>query len=141
MLYSGTKHFMCMSLSNKLDLRLEAAKLVVQLPETTIDNFHERAYRVELYLLGDAELPEQDSTFDELKKMMNEVQDLMKKSDDRPSAAESLARVPGLCLELANPDAVNAVIKEGIPYYHSSHGVPSSEGEGLFLQKNDEKVE
>lgn len=130
-----------MSLSNKLDLRLEAARLVVQLPETTIDNFHERAYRVELYLQGDAELPEQDSTFEDLKKMMSEVKDLMNKPEERPSTAESLARVPGFCLGLANPDAVNAVIKEGTPYYQSPNGVPPSEGEGLFLQKDDEKVE
>lgn len=130
-----------MSLNNKLDLRLEAARLVVQLPETTIDNFHERAYRVELYLQGDAELPEQDSTFEDLKKMMSEVKDLMNKPEERPSTAESLARVPGFCLELANTDAVNAVIKEGTPYFQASHGEPSSEGDGLFLQKDDEKVE
>lgn len=72
---------------------------------------------------------------------MSEVQDLMKKSDERPSAAESFARVPGLCLGLANADAVNVVIKEGTPYSQSQHGVSSSEGEGLFLQKDDEKVE
>lgn len=141
MLYSGTKHFTCMSLSNKLDLRLEAARLVVQLPETTIDNFHERAYRIELYLLGDAELPEQDSTFDDLKKMMSEVKDLMNKPEERPSTAESLTRVPRLCLGLANTDAVNAVIKEGTPYFRPSHDMSSSEGEALFLQKDDEKVE
>lgn len=141
MLYSGTKHFMCMSLSNRLDLRLEAAKLVVQLPETTIDNFHERAYRIEHYLQGDAELPEQDSTFDDLKRMMGEVKDLINKPEERPSTADSLARVPGFCLELANPDAVNAVIKEGIPYFQASHSVPSSEGDGLFFQRDGEKVE
>lgn len=141
MLLLGTKHFICMSLNNKLDLRLEAAKLVVQLPETTIDNFHERAYRMELYLKGDAELPEQDSTFAELKKMMNEVQDLMKEAPKCGSAAESLSRVPGLCLGLANADAVNAVIKEGTPYFQSPHGMPSSEGESLFLQQDGEKVE
>lgn len=130
-----------MSITNKLDLRLEAAKIVCQLPGTEINNFHERVYRVELYLTGDAELPERDSTFDDLKRMMGEVQDLMKKSGERPSTAESLARVPGLCLGLANTDAVNAVIKKGTPYYHSSHGIPSSEGEALFLQRDGEKVE
>ena len=130
-----------MSLNSKLDLRLEAAKLVVQLPETTIENFHERAYRVELYLTGDAELPEQDSTFNDLKKMMSEVQDLMKETPKCGSAAESLSRVPGLCLGLANTDAVNAVIKEGTPYFQLPHGMPSSEGEVLFLQQDDEKVE
>lgn len=92
-------------------------------------------------MTGDAELPEQDSTFAELKKMMNEVQDLMKKTDERPSAAESFTRVPGLCLGLANADAVNAVIKEGTPYFQSPHGMPSSEGESLFLQQDGEKVE
>lgn len=129
------------NMTSKLDLRLEAAKIVAQLPGTEIDNFHERAYRVELYLTGDAELPEQDSTFEDLKRMMGEVKDLMKKSDERPSATEMLERAPGLCMGLANTDAVNAVIKEGTPCYHSSHGIPSSEGEALFLQRDGEKVE
>lgn len=128
-----------MSITNKLDLRLEAAKIVAQLPGTEIDNFHERAYRVELYLTGDAELPERDSTFDELKRMMGEVKDLMKTSGERPSTAESLARVPGLCLALANSG--ECCHQKGTPYYRSSHGIPSSEGEGLFFQKDDEKVE
>lgn len=130
-----------MSLNSKLDLRLEAAKLVIQLPETTIENFHERAYRVELYLTGDAELPEQDSTFNDLKKMMSEVQDLMKETPKCGSAAESLSRVPGLCLGLANAESLQAIMNAEGEHCYSPHGMPSSEGEALFLQQDGEKVE
>ena len=45
-------------MKSKIEIRHEAANLAVKLPETTIDNFHERAYRLELYLTGDAQLPE-----------------------------------------------------------------------------------
>ena len=45
-------------MKSKIEIRHEAAKLAVKLPGTTIDNFHERAYRLELYLTGDAQLPE-----------------------------------------------------------------------------------
>ena len=45
-------------MKSKIEIRHEAANLAVKLPGTTIDNFHERAYRLELYLTGDAQLPE-----------------------------------------------------------------------------------
>ncbi len=45
-------------MKSKIEIRHEAAKLAVKLPGTTIDNFHDRAYRLELYLTGEAVLPE-----------------------------------------------------------------------------------
>ena len=45
-------------MKSKIEIRHEAAKLAVKFPGTTIDNFHERSYRLELYLIGDAQLPE-----------------------------------------------------------------------------------
>ena len=62
-------------MNSKLDLRLEVAKIVCQLPETTIDNFHERAGRIEMYLCGDAILPEQDDTMSVLKQLMNNIKE------------------------------------------------------------------
>ena len=50
-------------MKSKIEIRLEAAKLAVKLPGTTIENFHDRAYRLELYLTGEADLPE---TLDEM---------------------------------------------------------------------------
>ena len=45
-------------MKSKIEIRFEAAKLAVKLPGTTIENFHDRAYRLELYLTGEAVLPE-----------------------------------------------------------------------------------
>lgn len=45
-------------MKSKIEIRHEAAKLAVKLPGTTIENFHDRAYRLELYLIGEAVLPE-----------------------------------------------------------------------------------
>ena len=45
-------------MKSKIEIRHEAAKLAVKLPVTTIENFHDRAYRLELYLTGEAVLPE-----------------------------------------------------------------------------------
>ena len=45
-------------MKSKIEIRHEAAKLAVKLPGTTIENFHDRAYRFELYLTGEAVLPE-----------------------------------------------------------------------------------
>ena len=39
-------------MKSKIEIRHEAAKLAVKLPGTTIENFHDRAYRLELYLTG-----------------------------------------------------------------------------------------
>lgn len=45
-------------MKSKIEIRHEAAKLAVKLPGTTIENFHDRAHRLELYLTGEAVLPE-----------------------------------------------------------------------------------
>ena len=45
-------------MKSKIEIRHEAAKVAVKLPGTTIENFHDRAYRLELYLTGEAVLPE-----------------------------------------------------------------------------------
>ena len=45
-------------MKSKIEIRHEAARLAVKLPGTTIENFHDRAYRLELYLTGEAVLPE-----------------------------------------------------------------------------------
>lgn len=44
-------------MKSKIEIRHEAAKLAVKLHGTTIENFHECAYRLELYLTGEAVLP------------------------------------------------------------------------------------
>lgn len=132
-----------MSLNTKLDLRLEAAKIVCQLLGTTIDNFHERVYRVELYLTGDAELPEQDTKQEELIKMMQEAREMMQESV-RSRFTSMHERVPDTnslsecCLGFKDFRS-NAVASgfNGV----SPHGIPSSEGEALFLQRDGEKVE
>ena len=126
-----------MAINSKLDLRLEAAKIVIQLPETTIDNFHERVHRVELLIQGDAVLPEQDGTMEELREMLGDAKDLMLESAkqkcsqmvyEKTFASEHVPVIErmetGSCLGIANPN-----------------GIPSSEGEALYLQENGEKVE
>lgn len=50
-------------MKSKIEIRHEAAKLAVKLPGTTIENFHDRVYHLELYLTGEAVLPE---TLDEM---------------------------------------------------------------------------
>ena len=45
-------------MKSKIEIRFDAAKLAVKLPGATIENFHDRAYRLELYLTGEAVLPE-----------------------------------------------------------------------------------
>ena len=129
--------FCNMTVASKLDLRLEAAKIVIQLPETTIDNFHERVHRVELLIQGDAVLPEQDGTMEELREMLGDAKDLMLESAkqkcsqmvyEKTFASEHVPVIErmetGSCLGIANPN-----------------GIPSSEGEALYLQENGEKVE
>ena len=61
-------------MKSKIEIRLEAAKLAVKLPGTTIENFHDRAFRLELYLTGEADLPE---TLDEMD-IINNVFDLIR---------------------------------------------------------------
>ena len=63
-------------MKSKIEIRQEAAKLAVKLPGTTIENFHDRAYRLELYLTGEAVLPETTNEAD----IINDVFERLKSS-------------------------------------------------------------
>jgi hypothetical protein len=63
-------------MKSKIEIRHEAAKLAVKLPGTTIENFHDRAYRLELYLTGEAVLPETTNEAD----IINDVFERLKSS-------------------------------------------------------------
>lgn len=60
-------------MNSKLELRLEAARIAAKLDDVTIENFPEAACRIEHYILGDAELPEQDNAMPELMGMLKSV--------------------------------------------------------------------
>lgn len=127
-------------IKSRFELRLEAARLVLQLPETTIDNFHERAYRMELYLLGDVELPETYTETTELKQSMDDMLDsvLGALSKEHDKGADNYARSMALagcrtpmyeCTSAFEPTAPG--------------GKPSAEGEmmGFFMGGHGGKVE
>lgn len=128
-----------MPINSKIDLRLEAARLVLQLPGTTVDNFHERAYRVELYLLGDANIPEQESAFNDLLGVIQEAGGMLKKEarSNIPVAGAGIGAI-GPCTGIGDAELLNKVADS---FCHSPHGIPSSEGEAIFLQRDGEKVE
>ena len=92
-----------MSINSKLDLRLDTAKIVIQLPGTTMENFHERAHRVETYLLGEAELPETDDTYAELKKMVKHAGDMVRSHNEQESGSSVYKEPPGICLGTKGP--------------------------------------
>ena len=87
-----------MSINSKLDLRLDAAKIAVQLPGTTMENFHERAYRVETYLLGEAELPETDDTYAELKKVVVQAGNMVRSHNEQENRPDSCNGPSDMCL-------------------------------------------
>lgn len=115
---------------------MEAARLVVQLPETTIDNFHERAYRMELYLTGDAELPEQDNMFNDLMEVIQEakssVKDLHKEHPYTPilEPVENAGGI-GRCTGIGDAGLLE---KEREKFFRSASGIPSTEGEAMLLR-------
>lgn len=130
---------------SKIEVRLEAARLVMQLPDTTIDNFHERAYRIELYLQGDAELPEQVDELDYIKELVEEAKQQWKQSNQ-----EHQMRMNGLMEDQHKQYIVEKYMNNnsqkvwptatGDPQcntFASPHGIPSSEGEALFLADGD----
>lgn len=129
---------------SKLELRLEVAKLVMQLPGTTIDNFHERAYRIGLYLQGDAELPEH---VDELGALNEYLEKQIKHWEQQNQ--EHQRRLDGITSDFGRQSMfdkyvnnTSARVYRGKPEnYFSPNGIPSSEGESMFLQEDDEKVE
>ena len=64
-------------MNSKLELRLEAAKIAAELEGVTLDNFHEAVSRIEHYILGGAELPEQDGAMPELLGMLKSAREKM----------------------------------------------------------------
>ena len=64
-------------MNSKLELRLEAAKIAAELEGVTLDNFHEAVSRIERYILGSAELPEQDGAMPELMEMLKSARQRM----------------------------------------------------------------
>lgn len=60
-------------MKSKIEIRHEAAKLAVKLPGTTIENFHDRAYRLELYLTGEAVLPETSNEADMISNIIDRL--------------------------------------------------------------------
>ena len=63
-------------MKSKIEIRHEAAKLAVKLPGTTIENFHDRAYRLELYLTGEAVLPETTNEADIINDVFERIKSL-----------------------------------------------------------------
>lgn len=138
---------------SKLELRLEVAKLVMQLPDTTIDNFHERAYRIGLYLQGDAELPEH---VDELGALNEYLEKQIKHWEQQNQ--EHQRQMDEMMMNVAlhpatDPSALQSFFDKYVnntsarAYRNKPedcflpNGIPSSEGEALFLQEDGEKVE
>ena len=66
-------------MNSKLELRLEAAKIAAELEGVTLDNFHEAVSRIERYILGGAELPEQDGAMPELMDMLKSAREKMER--------------------------------------------------------------
>ena len=64
-------------MNSKLELRLEAARIAAKLESVTLDNFHEAVSRIEHYILGGAELPEQDGAMPELLGMLKSAREKM----------------------------------------------------------------
>ena len=94
-------------------------------------------------MTGDAELPEQDGYLDELKKLVQEMKDAML-SAGKPTCSSGFmdfANVPGHCMGLAGAESLQTIMNAEGEHCYSPHGMPSSEGEALFLQQDDEKVE
>lgn len=74
-------------MNSKLELRLEAARIAAKLDGVKLDNFHEAVYRIERYILGEAELPEQDNAMPELMGMLKSVRNQMESSFDNAHTA------------------------------------------------------
>lgn len=135
-----------------MELRLEVAKLVMQLPDTTIDNFHERAYRIGLYLQGDAELPEHVDELGTLKVYLEEQIKHWERQNQEHQRWMETMRLNSCVHPSTDPTALqmftdptygaSAQKYKGKPEEcFSPNGIPSSEGESMFLQEDDEKVE
>ena len=129
---------------SKIGLRLEVAKLVMQLPDTTIDNFHERAYRIGLYLQGDTELPEHVDELGALNEYLGKQIKLWEQQNQehqrRMNEIVSDFDRQSMFDKYVNNTSARAYRNKPKDCF-SPNGIPSSEGEALFLQEDDEKVE
>lgn len=117
-------------IKSKFELRQEAAKLVMQLPGTTMENFHERAYRMEQYLQDEVELPETYSETSELKEsievMLNSMTDAIHKAHTDGKE---------ICLRDAALFGIGTPACDCASDFASQApgGMPSSDGEALGL--------
>ena len=131
-------------MKSKIELRLEAAKLVMQLPDTTIDNFHERAYRIGLYLQGDTELPEHVDELGALNEYLGKQIKLWEQQNQehqrRMNEMISNFDRQSMFDKYVNNTSARAYRNKPEECF-SPNGIPSSEGEALFLQEDGEKVE
>ena len=83
-------------MDSKLELRLEAARIAAKLDDVTIEKFHEAASRIEHYILGSAELPEQDSTMPELMDILKSARQRMEHSFDRSETSMGIGPCTGI---------------------------------------------
>lgn len=96
-------------MNSKLELRLEAARIAAKLDGVTIDNFHESAFRIEHYLLGDAELPEQDNAMPELMDMLKSVRKKVENAFDRSETGMGI----GPCTGVGDAEALKVYQRSG----------------------------
>lgn len=83
-------------MNSKLELRLEAAKIAAELEGVTLDNFHEAVSRIERYILGGAELPEQDGAMPELMDMLKSARQRMEHAFDRSETGMGIGPCTGI---------------------------------------------
>lgn len=83
-------------MNSKLELRLEAAKIAAELEGVTLDNFHEAVSRIEHYILGCAELPEQDGAMPELMDMLKSARQRMEQAFDRSETGMGIGSCTGI---------------------------------------------
>ena len=83
-------------MNSKLELRLEAAKIAAELEGVTLDNFHEAVSRIERYILGSAELPEQDGAMPELMDMLKSARQRMEHAFDRSETGMGIGPCTGI---------------------------------------------
>ena len=110
-------------MNSKLELRLEAARIAAKLDGVTIDNFHESAFRIEHYLLGDAELPEQDNAMPELMDMLKSARQRMENAFDRSETGMGI----GPCTGIGDANMLELLrhSKEGLRARHAVERGPS----------------
>lgn len=83
-----------MNTHSKIDVRIEAMRMALQLKCTTVDNAIKTAKKIEAYILSDADLPEVG--MDYFKVMTDKlVSDLSKMDDDVKVGVKTLVQNEG----------------------------------------------